>query len=120
MGQRFSGPPPAGQDPYSKNRPKKPQGLRDLPRYLREVICGFFSRLGYIFAMVWQTGHWILFAMILVSILTGILPLVGSLLSREILNELQGIVTERATVELSGSAFTTVFWGSMVMLLLIF
>lgn len=117
MGPGFFG--PVGKDPY-QNRPKAPSGLRDLPRYLREVIVGFFLRLGYIFAMVWKTGHWILFAMILVSLLTGILPIVGSLLSREILNELQGIVTLRATAEFSGATYATVFWGSMVMLLLIF
>ncbi len=119
MGPAFFGPPPMGKDPY-QNRPKAPKRLRDVPRYLREVIVGFFSRLGYIFAMVWKTGHWILFAMILVSVLTGVLPIVGSLLSREILNELQNVVTVRATAELSGGALTTVFWGSMVMLLLIF
>lgn len=117
MGPGFFG--PVGKDPY-QNRPKAPSGLRDLPRYLREVIVGFFLRLGYIFAMVWKTGHWILFAMILVSLLTGILPIVGSLLSREILNELQGVVTSRATAEFSGATYATVFWGSMVMLLLIF
>ena len=118
MGPGFFG-PPMGKDPY-KNRPKPLQGIKDLPRYLREVIGGFFSRLGYIFSMVWKTGHWILFAMILVSLLTGILPIVGSLLSREILNELQGIVTARAAAQLSGGSYAAVFWGSMVMFLLIF
>ncbi|MBQ2999295.1 MAG: ABC transporter ATP-binding protein, partial [Clostridia bacterium] len=119
MGPGFFGPPPVGKDPY-KNRPKPLQGIKDLPRYLREVIGGFFSRLGYIFSMVWKTGHWILLAMILVSLLTGILPIVGSLLSREILNELQGIVTARAAAQLSGGSYAAVFWGSMVMFLLIF
>lgn len=119
MGPRFGGPPPLGQDPY-KNKPKPPKGIADLPRYLREVIVGFFSRLAYIFAMVWKTGPWILFSMILVSVLTGVLPIVGSLLSREILNELQRVVTDRAAAELSSAAFTTVFWSSMVMFLLIF
>ena len=119
MGPGFFGPPPMGKDPY-QNRPKAPRGLRDVPRYLREVIFGFCSRLGYIFAMVWKTGHWILFAMILVSLLTGILPIVGALLTSSILNELQLVVTARATSELSGAAYATVFWSSMVMLLLIF
>ena len=119
MGPGFFGPPPMGKDPY-KNKPAPPKGIKDIPRYLGQVIGGFFSRLCYIFSMVWQTGHWILFAMILVSILTGVLPTVGSILTSAILNELQGIVTDRATAELTGAALTTVFWGSMVMLLLVF
>ncbi len=119
MGPGFFGPPPMGKDPY-KNKPKPPKGIGDLPRYLREVLGGFFSRLTYIFSMVWKTGHWILFAMILVSILTGILPTVGSLLTSAILNELQLVVTDHTAAELTGVARTTVFWGSMVMLLLVF
>ncbi len=118
MGPGFFGPPPMGKDPYG-NRPKPPRGIGDLPRYLGQVVRGFFLRLGYIFSMVWKTGHWILFAMILVSILTGILPTVGSLLTSAILNELQGVVTERATAEFRGATLATVFWGSMVMLLLV-
>ena len=119
MGPGFFGPPPMGKDPY-QNRPKPPKGIGDLPRYLGQLIGGFFSRLCYIFSMVWQTGHWILFAMVLVSVLTGILPTVGSILTSAILNELQGIVTDRTAAELTGASRTAVFWGSMVMLLLIF
>ena len=119
MGPGYFGPPPMGKDPY-QNRPKAPRVLRDVPSYLRDVVVGFFSRLGYIFSMVWKTGHWILFAMILVSLLTGILPTVGAILTSAILNELQVVVTARATAEFSGGVLTAVFWGSMVMLLLVF
>ena len=88
-----------------------PKGIKDVPRYLRELLGGFFGRLFYIFKMVWETGHWILIAMILISLFTGIMPVVGSLLSKEILNELQLVISGQSPA---------VFWGSMVMFLIAF
>jgi len=105
-----------GKDPY-KNKPKPPSGIRELPRYLKEVIGGFFSRLFYICHLVWKTGPWILVLMMLTAVLSGVLPIVGSYLSKDILNELQNIIVAS---ELGGDAYVAVFWGSMVMFLLIF
>ena len=113
------GMPPFGADPY-KNKPKPPKGLRDIPRFLVELIGGFFSRLAYIVNMVWKTGPWILIAMVAVALLTGILPVVGSLISKEILNELQQIISESAVAQAAGVSYEATFWGSAVMLLLIF
>jgi len=111
--------PPLRDDPY-KNQPKPPKGLKDVPRYVGEIVGGFFSRLGYIVSMVWKTGHWILILMVLTAFLTGILPVVGSILSKEILNELQKVISGRAVAEASGELRVASFFGSMVMLLLIF
>lgn len=112
--------PPIGgmKDPY--NRVKPPSGIGDLPRYFRELIVGFFTRLFYTFKMVWDTGHWILFAMIVVTVFTGIMPIIGSLISKEILNELQVIIESRSIAETLGDAYTAVFFGSAVMFLLVF
>ena len=111
--------PPFGNDPY-KNRPKPPRSLRELPKYIFELLRGFFSRLGYIVDMVWKTGHWILIAMIAVSLLTGILPVVGSLISKEILNELQGVISQNAVASATGETVSVSFLGSAAMLWLIF
>ena len=54
-------------DPY--NRVAPPKGIKDVPRFLSELLKGFFFRLFYTFRMVWDTGHWILFAMIAVAVL---------------------------------------------------
>lgn len=70
--------------------------------------------------MVWKTGRWILIALALIALLEGVLPIVGAILSKDILNELQNIISQRVAADVSGQAFTAVFWGSMVMLLLIF
>lgn len=72
---------------YKKVEP--PKNIGDVPRYLRELLSGFFSRFGYIIALVWKTGSWILFAMALIALLQGITPVISSLVSRNIINALQ-------------------------------
>ena len=106
-------------DPHKNNRAKAPTGLRDIPRFLKEVVVGFFSRLLYIVGLVWKTGPWILIILMATAIFSGVLPVVGAYLSKEILNEMQTVVSEQAIAQLSGAALTTVFWGSMVMVLII-
>ena len=102
------------------NRVAPPKNIKDVPRFVGEVIKGFFSRLFYTFRMVWETGHWILFAMLSITVFTGIMPIIGSLISKEILNELQNIISARLIAETTGNAYVAVFWGSMVMFLLVF
>ncbi len=114
----FGGRLPIGEPKF--NRVKKLQGVSDIPRFLGELLTGFFSRLTYIFKMVWRTGPWILVALIFVALLQGILPIVGSLISKEILNELQGVITAQSTAAALGEGYTAVFWGSAVMFLLVF
>ena len=113
-------PPPLGGKNDHYNRVEPLRGISDIPRFVKDVCKGFFSRLGYSFKMVWNTGHWILFAMLTLTTLIGVLPIIGSLLSREILNELQNIISERLVADTLGTSYTAVFWGSMVMFLLIF
>ena len=105
---------PAGMPPPLKeavDRVSPPKGLRDVPRFLHELLSGFFMRLGYTFRMVWKTGPWILLVMIVVSLLEGLLPVAGSLLSKEILNELQHIITQRVASEALGVPLIVTFWG---------
>ena len=119
MGPGMGGFPPPMNEPY-KDKPKPPSGVRDLPRYIKQIIFGFFSRLIYIFGMVWKTGPWILIVMMFTAIFSGVMPIVGSILSKEILNELQNIISGKIAAEVSGASFVAVFWGSMVMFLLVF
>lgn len=102
------------------NRAKPPESIKDVPRFIKDIVIGFFSRLFYTFKMVWDTGHWILFAMMTITVFTGIMPIIGSILSKEILNELQNIISDRLVAETVGNAYQAVFWGSMVMFLLVF
>ena len=102
---------PPLKDANAASRAKKPQGLGDVPRFLRDLLGGFFGRLFYIFKLVWDTGHWILILMLAISLFTGIMPVVGALLSKDILNGLQDVIAGQTPA---------VFWGSAVMFLLIF
>lgn len=97
-----------------------PKSIKEVPAYLREIVFGFFSRLAYIFTIVWKTGPWILICLVLTCILEGVIPIISSLLSRDIMNELQLIITDQVAAEVSGKAYVAVFWGSAVMMLLVF
>ncbi len=88
MGPGFGGPPP--HNAIDKLREPKPNGIKEVPRYVKNVVSGFFSRLFYIFRIVWETGPWILFAMIFMAIFNGVIPVVGAVITAEILNSLVG------------------------------
>lgn len=107
-----------GGPDYNKVSP--PKGFGDIPRFVREMFGGFFSRLFYTFSMVWKTGRWILVLMVFISVFGGVMPIVGSLISKEILNGLQLIIAQRSAASATGASFEVTFWGSMVMLLIIF
>ena len=90
MGPSYGGGFRSGKNfEYEKVTP--PKNLRDVPRYLKELFGGFFSRIIYIFKLVWNTGPWILFAMLLVSLFEGIMPVVLSLVGKDLLNNFQTI-----------------------------
>lgn len=82
------GPPPGGkQFQYTQVTP--PKNIPDLPRYLKELLGGFFARMAYIFKIVWKTGPWILFAMMFFAVFQGVMPVVGSKISQHVLNAMQ-------------------------------
>ncbi len=112
------GMPPPMREP--KNSVPPPKGLRDVPRFVGALLGGFFSRLGYTVSMVWKTGPWILIVMILTCLFDGIMPIIGALLSKEILNELQLHMAARTEAEVLGTAYNVSFFGSMIVLLLVF
>ena len=107
------GPPPASNFRYE--RVQKPKSVRDVPRYLHELLGGFFTRLFYIFGLIWQTNPWILIVLLLIAIFNGFMPVLSSLISTQILNELQTIIEATALGHAVGS-----FWGSTILFLLIF
>ena len=99
--------------PYNHKKVQGPTSLKDLPRYLKELLGGFFHRFGYIVALVWETGHWILFLLTFVALFKGLAPVIGALISKGILNQLQLVITQGGLPQES-------FWTSQVFFLLIF
>lgn len=78
--------------PMEHERPAPPKSIKDLPRYLHEVFGGFFKRFFYIIKLVWKTGWWIPVILSFVALFKGVTPVIGSLISKNILNALQEVI----------------------------
>ncbi len=102
-------------DPQKDSRVPPPKSVGDVPRFLKQLFKGFFSRLFYIFKLVWKTAPWILFVKIFIALFEGVMPVVGSLISKNILNQLQ--TDYQAS---TGNETFAQFLGSAVFFLLIF
>lgn len=68
--------------------PDKPKKIKDIPKFLYEIVSKFLFRLFYIFSLVWETRPWILFLMIFMTIFNGITPIISALISSRLLNKL--------------------------------
>ena len=89
---------------------EKPKGIKDLPRYFKELLGGFFERLFYIFKLVWETDPKILFVLMLVTVFNGVLPVVGSLITQRLMNELQmGYLGDVSRLDMATFMTTTLF-----------
>ena len=105
--------PPTG---YQYDKVAPPKSPKDLLRFMHELLGGFFGRLLYVFQLVWKSGPLFLFLMSFIALFEGVMPIVGSLISQRILNELQNVITEQS----NGKVFDlAMFFGSMVFILLI-
>lgn len=104
-----------GPGGYRYETVARPDSFLDIFRYLKELIGGFVYRLFYIISLVWKTGPWILFALFSISILVGVLPVTGSLVYKDVINELQNIVTAASAGQVTAS-----FLESPVVFLLVF
>ena len=71
---------------------EKPKRLSELPSYLKKKVGGFFKRLLYIVSLVWATSPWLLLAMIALCLLDGISPVLGALVSKELLNGVADLI----------------------------
>ncbi len=63
----------------------KPQSIKDVPRYVKNVVGHTASRLGYIFKLVWDAKKSLLFVMLFMTVYNGVMPLVGTLISAHLL-----------------------------------
>ena len=83
---------PGGMPPIRRNnddlKPPKPNGLKEVPKYLFLLISGFLKRLFYIFTLVWETRKWIFFALVSIALTRGLLPIAHALINAQLLNSL--------------------------------
>ncbi len=71
---------------------KKPEGLRDYPRYIWQKTTGFLSRLFYIIGLVWSAAPAMLVMMALLCVADGVLPVFGAYISKDILNAMAELI----------------------------
>lgn len=65
----------------------KPKNLKDVPRYLKEVVGGTASRLLYIFKLVWEAKPSLLLVMLFMTVYNGVMPMVGTLITANLLGK---------------------------------
>ncbi len=82
MGPGFGPPPPHSNDRF---KVPKPKNIREVPGYLKKTVGGTFYRLFYIFKLVWETQPWMLLIMMLLTLYNGIMPLIGTLITANLL-----------------------------------
>ena len=73
----------------------KPKSIKDVPRFILEKIHGFFSRLFYIFSLVWRAAPFVLILMVTLCIFDGVLPVIGAYISSDLLNKIAELITDR-------------------------
>lgn len=79
---------------------EKPKHLREFPSYLWHRLCGFFFRLFYILRLVWKSAPGLFLLMIFFCVLSGLLPIGGAYVTRDLLNVIASLLGARTTVTL--------------------
>ncbi len=97
-----------------KNKEPRPENIKEVPGYVIRVLASFFSRLFYIFGLVWETKPLILILMIVVALANGLLPIAGAYINAAIINMLAqnlrtGAVTTAAMAVLFVFQFVYLF-----------
>ncbi len=85
MGPRY-GPPPS--EVNDRLKPPKPKSLREVPGYLKKTVGGTLYRLFYIFRLVWETQPFLLIFLMFMTVYNGVMPLVGTLISANLLDSI--------------------------------
>ncbi len=114
----FVMPPPFGPPPFAeleKLKEPRPKSIKEVPGYLKRLFGKFFSRLFYIFRLVWETRPWILLMKILLAVLGGILPVGQAYAGSILLNEL----AQAYTYAVNQTAMPSDAWSKIVGLLVL-
>ena len=74
-----------------------PKHIKEVPGYLKEVFSSFFKRLGYIIKLVWEASPAIVFVMSFMALFDGIMPVLGTYISGQLINRLASAYTGQIT-----------------------
>ena len=90
-----------------KDGVEKPKGILDVPRYIAQLVGGFFKRLFYIVKLVWGASAWMLIAMTALCLINGFLPVIGAYISKDLLNSVASLIGAAAGGSMAENIFTT-------------
>ena len=89
------GPPPL--KPQKSDIPK-PKSFKEVFPYLWKLFAAFVSRYAFIFKLVWEASPFILIVMMLVTVLTGVTPVLGAKIGAELLNSVGDALINRGVL----------------------
>lgn len=75
-------------------RPQRPKGFKNFFPYFFKNVKGFFSRLFYIISLVWETAPLLFIGMVLLCLIDGVMPVVGSYITKFLLDKIQLIIVD--------------------------
>lgn len=80
--------------PYTtgKKGQERPKGIKGFFPYIFGLAKGFLSRLFYIVSLVWETAPALFIAMIFLCVLDGLMPVVGSYITKYLLDGIQSLI----------------------------
>ncbi len=90
-------PPPPGMGGANQDKWKEPRpaSIKEVPGYIGRLVGGTLHRMLYVFKIVWETKHWILFHMMFMALYDGVMPIIGTFISANLLNELASAITQQ-------------------------
>lgn len=104
MAREPGGPPPMHKRPDMPNRPK---GFKAFFPYVLGLAKGFFTRLFYIVSLVWETAPWLFVGMVALCIIDGVMPVLGSYITKYLLDGVQELIGTASTGSLYDDLFVT-------------
>ena len=92
--------------PDTKGAPK-PKGVRARLTHLISEIKGFFFRLFYIISLVWESAPVLLVLMVLLCIVDGFMPVIGSYIGKYLLDGIAALLGSDASGDVYHDLFVT-------------
>lgn len=104
---RYGSPPPKKPDSLYE----KPKRLRDCPRYVAQVVGGFFSRFFYVVRLLLETSPGLFVLMALCSIAAGVLPVGVAYAGKYVINAVSDALAGEGVTP--GEGILTTFRGTL-------
>lgn len=74
---------------FDYNKPDKPKNFKEVLPYIIRLCKDLFGRLIYIFRLVWESSPIVLILLSFISLIQGVMPLIGAVASKNVINALQ-------------------------------